>query len=665
MSEKSLGNKKGSSGGMNIRPLLAIIARFSGNSRRFFLLAALMLILENGSATLVPLVIRYALKYVTALFDPSQGSINAPPPGPLSLLGIVSGINPIVETLAIVALGIIILTMINSLCDSLAEIYLAQGGRQLGYNLRVALYNHLQKLSLAFHTQSRTGDVLTRITSDVTALENFIMGNLSDFVGSVLLLFFFLGAMFLTARSVSIESGEPAVFILPLIGLFIIPLMALVTSYFSRQIKAASKRLRSSEGELASVVQEMLASIRVVQVYGQGDYEQSVFSGQSKKAVNAALDTAVHEARFSWIVSVLTAVATSSVIVVSVWLTIRIGRLAVFGIAELKLFLDYIQDMFKPTKRLVAEWNTFGKLSASLDSITELMDLEPDVRDRPDAIPAPPLKGRIEFRNVVFSYPSIESSKKKGEAKPRPILNGLSFVVQPGQVVAVVGHTGAGKSTIAQLIPRLYDPDAGQVLLDGHDIREFTLESLRAQMSMVLQESILFTGSIVENIAYGRPDASGAEIIEAAKNANADEFVSKFPDGYYTILNERGSNLSGGQRQRLAIARAFIRDTPILILDEPSTGLDAESTELVLQALRKLMKGKTTIIISHELNLIRSADQIIVIKEGAIEQTGTHAELIRAGGLYANLYTLQSAQRAMDSQPLPVSEVGDPKTGKD
>jgi ABC-type multidrug transport system fused ATPase/permease subunit len=314
---------------------------------------------------------------------------------------------------------------------------------------------------------------------------------------------------------------------------------------------------------------------------------------------------------------------------------------------------------------LISEWNALGKLSASLDSIGDLMALKPEVLDRPGAIPAPPLRGQIEFRNVVFSYPVIESSKKKKDAKTRPTLNGLSFTIKPGQVVAVVGHTGAGKSTVAQLIPRLYDPNEGQVLIDGHDIRDFTVESLRAQMSMVLQESILFTGSIVENIGYGRPDASGVEIVEAAKDANAHDFISKFPDGYYTVLTERGSNLSGGQRQRIAIARAFIRDTPILILDEPSTGLDAESTELVLQALRKLMKGKTTIIISHELNLIRNADKIIVIKEGQIEQMGTHEELIRAGGLYANLYIMQSGQRALDGGALPLSEMADPKLGKD
>jgi ATP-binding cassette subfamily B protein/subfamily B ATP-binding cassette protein MsbA len=652
MSKKSSDDKRASSSRPNISPLVGMITRFSGNSRRIFLLAAIMLILESASATFIPQVIAYAIKYIETFAG--QG-----------LEAFASEINSILRVLVLVVVGVIGLTMLNSLCDSLAEIYLAQGGRQVGYNMRVFLYNHLQKLSLSFHTQSRTGDVLTKVTSDVGAVENFIIGNLSDFVGSVLTLIFFLVAMIWRSWSVWTQTDELGVFILPLIAILIIPLMALITSYFTGRIKAASKRLRSSEGELASAAQEMLASIRVVQVYGQGSYEQSLFSGQSKKAMNAALEAAAYQARFSWVVSVLGAVAQAAVIVVSVWLIFKIGNLALMGIAELQLALKYIDDMFKPTKKLISEWNALGKVSASLDSVSELMSLKPEVQDKPGAIALESLRGQIEFRNVVFSYPSIESSKKKGDAKSRPTLNGLSFTIKPGQVIALVGHTGAGKSTVAQLIPRLYDPNEGQILMDGRDIRDYTLESLRAQMSMVLQESVLFTGTIVENIAYGRPDAPGIEIIEAAKNANAHEFISKFPDGYYTILAERGSNLSGGQRQRIAIARAFIRDTPILILDEPSTGLDAESTDLVLQALRKLMKGKTTIIISHELNLIRDADKIIVIKEGQIEQMGTHDELIRAGGLYANLYIMQSGQRALDSSAVPVSEMADPKMGKD
>jgi len=435
-----------------------------------------------------------------------------------------------------------------------------------------------------------------------------------------------------------------------------------ISNYFSNRIKAASKKLRSSEGELASAAQEMLSSIRVVQVYGQGSYEQSLFSGQSQKAMNAALEAATYQARFSWVVSVVGAVSTAAVIWVGTWIIFGSPIGATAG--NLARFIVWIEDMFKPSKRLISEWNAFGKLYASLERINDLIDMKPEVQDKPGAITAQPFHGRIEFRNVVFAYPTTEPSKKSADKKPRPTLNGLSFDIQPGQVVAVVGHTGAGKSTIAQLIPRLYDPEEGQILIDGRDIRDFTLESLRAEMSMVLQESILFTGSIVENIAYGRPDASGVEIIESAKNANADEFISKFPDGYYTLLEERGSNLSGGQRQRIAIARAFVRDTPILILDEPSTGLDAESTDLVLQALRKLMKGKTTIIISHELNLIRDADKIIVIKEGEIEQMGTHDELISAGGLYANLYAMQSGRRGMVDSALPVAEIENQQDAK-
>ncbi len=675
MSKKSSDDQKGSSSGLNIRPLVGMITRFSGNSRRIFILSLVMLILESATAVLIPLLVPGA---VVNLAAENLAALD---------------LNSVVTTLIFITLGLIILTMLNSLCDSLSAIYLAQGGRKVGYNMRVFLYNHLQKLSLSFHGQSRTGDILSRVTSDVAALEDFIISNLSDFLGSILNIVILMFAMCLGAVTVWRPSllqdscnrwipptfanvclnlkppeevvgtvGTPTVFIIPLVALAIIPVMALITNYFTGRIKAASKRLRSTEGELASAAQEMLASIRVVQVYGQGDYEQSLFSGQSQKAMNAALEAAAYQARFKWAMSVLAAVVTAIII----WIGVGIIRANPGSIQPgiLLTFIVWVDNMFKPAKKLISQWNAFGKLYASLERIGDLLDLTPEVHDKPDALTAPSFHGRIEFRNVVFSYPSVETSKKKGEGKARPTLNGLSFDVRPGQVVALVGHTGAGKSTVAQLLPRLYDPNEGQILIDGHDIRDYSLESLRAQMSMVLQESILFTGSILENIGYGRPDATGIEIIEAAKDANAHEFISKFPDGYYTVLAERGSNLSGGQRQRIAIARAFIRDTPILILDEPSTGLDAESTDLVLQALRKLMKDKTTIIISHELNLIRDADQIIVIKEGQIEQIGTHDELIRAGGLYANLYIMQSGQRAMENNPLPISETADPKLGK-
>ena len=639
--KKDSDDKKSGSNSLTFSRLVGMIIRFSGNSRRNFFLAALMLVFEQVAATAVGWVAPgLVLDHVGRRL--SEMRVNS------AAIGITA---EDVRVLAVITVALVVLTMLNSFCDSLAEIYLAQGGRKVGFNMRVFLYGHLQKLSLSFHSQSRTGDILTRVTSDVAAVENFIIGNLSDFVGSALALVVRMAAIFWIAWQVGV------------VALIIIPLMGLISNYFSNLIKTASKKLRSSEGDLASAAQEMLASIRVVQVYGQGDYEQSMFSGQSQKAMNAALEAATYQARFSWVISVFGAISTSAVIWVGTWLVF--GRPFQMQVGDLSRFIVWIDEMFKPSKRLISEWNAFGKLYASLERINDLIELKPEVQDKPGAIAVESLRGQIEFRNVVFSYPSIESSKKKGDAKSRPTLNGLSFTIKPGQVIALVGHTGAGKSTVAQLIPRLYDPNEGQILMDGRDIREYTLESLRAQMSMVLQESILFTGSIVENIAYGRPDATGIEIIEAAKDANADEFISKFEDGYYTILAERGANLSGGQRQRIAIARAFVRDTPILILDEPSTGLDAESTDLVLQALRKLMKGKTTIIISHELNLIREADQIIVIKEGQVEQIGTHDELIRAGGLYANLYIMQSGQRAMDNDATPVSEMAKPEVEKD
>ena len=637
-SDKS--DKKASSNSLNFSRLVGLIVRFMGNSRRIFFLAAIMLVFEQVAATAVGLVVPgLAVDHAARRLAEMREN-----PAAIGFL------PKDFQMLALITVALVVLTMINSLCDSMAEIYLAQGGRRVGYNMRVFLYGHLQKLSMTFHNKSRTGDILTRVTSDVAAVESLMIGNLSDFVGSALALVIRLGAIFWIAWQVGI------------VALIVIPLMAVISNYFSNRIKAASKRLRSSEGELASAAQEMLSSIRVVQVYGQGSYEQSLFSGQSQKAMNAALEAATYQARFSWVVSVVGAVSTAAVIWVGTWIIFGSPIGATPG--NLSTFIIWIEDMFKPSKRLISEWNAFGKLYASLERINDLIDMKPEVQDKPGAITAQPFHGRIEFRNVVFAYPTTEPSNKSADKKPRPTLNGLSFDIQPGQVVAVVGHTGAGKSTIAQLIPRLYDPDEGQILIDGRDIRDFTLESLRAEMSMVLQESILFTGSIVENIAYGRPDASGAEIIEASKNANADEFISNFPDGYYTLLEERGSNLSGGQRQRIAIARAFVRDTPILILDEPSTGLDAESTDLVLQALRKLMKGKTTIIISHELNLIRDADKIIVIKEGEIEQMGTHDELIRAGGLYANLYAMQSGRREMLDSTLPVAEIENQQDGK-
>jgi ABC-type multidrug transport system fused ATPase/permease subunit len=307
-------------------------------------------------------------------------------------------------------------------------------------------------------------------------------------------------------------------------------------------------------------------------------------------------------------------------------------------------FILLIQQMFKPTRRIIKEWNTVGKIYASVERIGELLDREPAVRDLEGARPAPPLTGAFEFRDVSFAYQSATDGDADGPS--RLTLQSLSFSLEAGDVVALVGHSGAGKSTIAQLLPRLYDPQAGAVLMDGHDIRSFTMDSLRAQISMVLQETILLRGTVAENIAYGREGATFEDVVTAAQRAQAHDFITAMPQGYDTVLGERAATLSGGQRQRLAIARAFIRDTPILVLDEPTTGLDAQSSALVTTALQGLLRGRSAVIVSHDLNLIRAVDRILVLSAGRVLEEGTPSDLLARGGLYADLYATQFREDA-------------------
>jgi ABC-type multidrug transport system fused ATPase/permease subunit len=587
------------------RRVVRLLTRFTVGHRKVFVLALLMLVFEAITAVYEPLPLKYLIDYLQSQTVPSWLTVSST-----------------TAVIGVLTVGIVLLAAINSWGDSMAEIYLARGGRMLGYNLRVALFTHLEKLSLAFHNQRRTGDVLTRVTSDVTVLEEFITESVSDLAGSILVL---------TGTLVFLGVESPEVMLLAVV---IIPVMAVVSRGFASGIKTAAKQQRAREGELASHAQEMLTSIGVIQTYGRGPYERQRFAKLSDRAMQSALRGAGLEAWFGWVISVTQAVCISGVIWLGVWL---VGRGAATS-GDVVLYVLLITNMFKPTKRIIKEWNTIGKVYASVERVEELLDREPSVREEPGAVEAPPLTGHIEFREVSFAYLLEPGPDGQG---PRLALDELSFTIEPGRTVALVGHSGAGKSTIAQLLPRLYDPHTGQVLFDGYDAREFTLASLRSQISMVLQETVLFTGTIADNIAYGRPEASREEIVEAARKANAHEFIEQMPDGYDSELNERGGNLSGGQRQRLAIARSFIRETPILILDEPTTGLDAESTQLVVDALEKLIQGKTTIIISHDLNLIRSADEVMVMSAGQVVQHGTHDELIGQDGLYATLHARQ------------------------
>ena len=596
---------------------------YAAGQRRSFVYAILLLAAEAATAVAIPALIGLLINILGG--EDSSWSI----------LGL--EITPS-EAIPLLAAALVAVTAVNSMADSLAEISLAKAGRTFGFNLRGALFEHLQKLSLTFHLRRSTGDVLTRMTGDVKELEEFIVDSVSDLLGSVMLLVGTLAYLFWQSWNIA------------LLALVIIPLLTVVSSFFARRIKIAQKDLRAREGDLASTAQEMLTTVSVVQTYGRAEHEQRKFAKESGSAMQAVLRTARLEAAFSFTVSVLEAVVIAAVVLIGArWVTTD-----VIAAGTLVAIILLIQGMFKPTRKIVKEWNTVAKIYASVERIDDLFARTPSVFDLPTSRPAPALRGDIEFRDVSFAYQPQGEEDADGEPA-RLTLQSLSFQVPAGDVVALVGHSGAGKSTIAQLLPRLYDPHAGAVLFDGHDIRGFTLESLRAQISIVLQETILLRGTVAYNIAYGRAGSTIEDVVAAAKQANAHEFIMAMPDGYDTMLGERAATLSGGQRQRLAIARAFIRDTPILIMDEPTTGLDAESAHLVAEALRTLSYGRSTVIVSHDLSLIRDVDRILVISAGRVLEEGTSGDLLVGGGLFAQLYARQFGEEAPAAVPAPAA----------
>ena len=592
----------------DVRRVARLLRRYLAGQHRPLALALLMLVAEAITAIFAAYPLSYLVDY-----------LKGDRPDLVRLLALPALVSPRAGTVALLTIAIVLMAVVNSAADSMAEIYLARVGRMLGFKLRVGVYDHLQRLSLAFFNRQRTGDVLTRVTGDVTAIEDFVISSLSDVVGSLLVL---AG----TLAYLLYRSWEVA-----LVAALMVPAVVVVSDYFARRIKSAAKRQRAREGDLASAAQEMLTSIGVIQTYGRADSELRRFAACNRKTMDVALEAARIQAVFSAVIKVLEALSTIAIVWLGLWLMDR----SAITLGTLLLFVILIERMFRPTRKIVKEWNRLGKMYASVERIGELLERQPEVRDEPGALPAPRLQGHVEYRHVFFAYQADDP------ARAHLALRDVCLDVAPGQVLALVGPSGAGKTTIGQMLPRLYDPRAGQILVDGRDIRSFTLKSLRSQVSMVLQETVLFNGTVAANIAYGCDGATQEEIVAAAVQSNAHEFIERLPRKYETELGERAASLSGGQRQRIAIARALIRRTPILILDEPTAGLDAESADLVRAALRTLMEGRTTIIISHDMNLIRDADRIAVVREGVIERVGSHRSLLEGGGVYADLYRRQ------------------------
>ena len=489
----------------------------------------------------------------------------------------------------------------------------------VGHDLRRTLYHHIQRLSLAEHDKTRTGDMITRVTTDIEAIQDFIDSALLGILVDLLTLTGMIGVMFYLNWRFT------------LIALSVMPVLFFVVYRYTRRIKKASRAVRKKEGDLLSVVAEVLGSIRVVQAFAREAYEEKRFEVESLANVEAGMQAGGLKARLAPVVGVIVAIGTCLVL----WYGARLAMTGELSAGLLIVFLLYLGKMYKPMRDLSKMADTASKAMVGYERIHEVLDIESVVRDLPGARPAPKFKGQIEFKQVSFSY-----------AADKPIITNVSFKIEAGQVAGIVGPSGSGKTSIVSLIPRFYDPVSGEVLIDGGNVRRYQLRSLRDQISFVLQDTLLFQTTIWKNIAYGKPGASPAEIRRAAELANASEFIEAMPEGYDTMVGERGVTLSGGQRQRIAIARAVIRDTPILILDEPTAGLDAGSEQAVMEALEKLMKGRTSVVIAHRLGTIRHADVIFVVKDCELAEQGTHEVLMANNGVYAELFRIQTPDEA-------------------
>jgi subfamily B ATP-binding cassette protein MsbA len=520
------------------------------------------------------------------------------------------------------AIAVIVIALLGAV-STFAQKYLATTvGQRVMHDLRHMLYHHVQCLSLSFFERRQTGDMVVRLTSDIDAAQDFISSILLGMVFDMLTLVGMLVAMvYLDWR-------------FTLIALSVAPVLFVMVYRMTRRIKQATREVKRKESELASAVQESISSIRVVKAFGREEFEERRLDKESLESVDAALRARRVKSTLGPMVDIVVAIGTGLVLVIGVRLVLTEQLTA----GSLLVFIAYLGKMYKPMKDLSKMTDTVSKATVSFERIGELMRTSAQVREAPDARPAPPFQGRIEFVGVRFSY-----------TPDHPVLSGIDVVMEPGETVAIVGSTGGGKSTMVGLLPRFYDPTAGSVRIDGGDIRHYTLKSLRDQISLVLQHSVLFRGTVWQNIAYGKPDASHVEIVAAAKLAGVHEFIEQLPNGYDTIVGERGDTVSGGQRQLIAIARAIIRNAPILIFDEPSASLDGESEERVFAALSPLMAGKTSLIISHRISTIRRADRILVLENGVIVESGTHETLLARAGAYAQLHARQSVNKPVAS----------------
>jgi ATP-binding cassette subfamily B protein len=542
------------------------------------------------------------------------------------------------QILMVAAVGLVVVTLLRALADYANRVGFAKLGNRVLTRVRNELFAHVQALPLSFHTSARAGDLVVRVISDVNMLRDVMITAILPLMANAMILLGMWAVMFLLNWK------------LALLGLATVPLLMLTTTLLSSRIRAAARKQRRKEGAMASTAAEAMTSMRVVQAFALEPKFTQAFQSRSVESQQQDVKTARLSAKLERSVDVLLAIATALVL----WYGVRLVLWGELTAGDLVIFLMYLRRAFNPVQDFAKYTGRLAKAAAAGERVLDLLDRPIGGQDTPGAQPAPRFEGQITFEDVTFAYevtaPSAEPElargmQPEGTVAPlpgKPVLERLSLEIPAGCRAAIVGPSGAGKSTIAGLLMRLYDPKDGRILIDGRDVRDYTLASLRAQLGVVLQESLLFATSVRENIRDGRPGADDAEVEAAAKLANAHEFVSALPQGYETVLGERGVTLSGGQRQRLAIARTAVRQAPILLLDEPTTGLDEENQRGVIDALDRVAGGRTTVLITHDLSLASRVDVIFYLDAGRVAESGTHEELLARGGRYAALYQLQS-----------------------